>query len=225
MKLSMRNGVITVTGEGKTIEVETVDGELVVYGDSDVIIEELEDEEEEEEVEDEPEEPTDAFEHRTKPYDIIYGIQVGDKVRLRKDLDWEIDNVSKIGLVEELIEELEYLDSFEVEELTYKYDEHSGQDELQIRAQGWYLSTRWVEKVESIEDTEHTASVTSDIGNSDCWKLLCKEVSEEQGLVRSTRVMVLSGIGMVIQVSTQQGDNVAEALTFVPDAHKCSINY
>ena len=30
VKLSMRNGVITVTGEGKTIEVETVDDELRV---------------------------------------------------------------------------------------------------------------------------------------------------------------------------------------------------
>jgi hypothetical protein len=149
----MKNGVITVTGEGKTIEVETVDGELVVYGDSDVIIEELEDEEEEEviEFEDEPDKPTNAFAHledRVKPYDIIDNIVVGDKVRLRKDLTLEVDNVIDIGLVDRLIEELEPLDSFEVEEIMYTYDEHSEKEELQIYSDGWHISTRWVEKVE-----------------------------------------------------------------------------
>ena len=152
MKLSMRNGVITVTGEGKTIEVETVDGELVIYGD--VTIEELEDEDGVEEViefEDEPDKPTDAFAHledRTKPYDIIDNLVVGDKIRLRKDLTMEVDNVREIALMDELIEELEPLDSFEVEKIVYAYDEHSEKEEPEIYSKCWYLSTRWVEKVE-----------------------------------------------------------------------------
>ena len=152
MKLSMRNGVITVTGEGKTIEVETVDDELVIYGD--VTIEELEDEDGVEEViefEDEPDKPTDAFAHledRTKPYDIIDNLVVGDKIRLRKDLSREVDDVREIALMDELIEELEPLDSFEVEEVMYAYDEHSEKEEPEIYSKGWYLSTRWVEKVE-----------------------------------------------------------------------------
>ena len=43
MKLSMNNGVLTVTGEGKTIEVDIVDGELEVFGDF-VVEEESEEE-------------------------------------------------------------------------------------------------------------------------------------------------------------------------------------
>lgn len=151
MKLSMRNGVITVTGEGKTIEVETVDGELEIYGD--VTIEELEDEDGEEviEFEDEPDKPTNAFAHledRVKPYDVIEGLVAGDKVRLRKDLSHEVDNIRDIGLVDLLIEDLEPLDSFKVEHITCSYDEHSEKEEPEIYSKGWHISTRWIEKVE-----------------------------------------------------------------------------
>ncbi|MGL4452412.1 MAG: hypothetical protein ACRCTZ_14665, partial [Sarcina sp.] len=34
--------------------------------------------------------------------------------------------------------------------------------------------------------------------------------------MKSTKAMEIDGIGCVIQVTTQQGDNVAEAVTFVP---------
>ena len=103
------------------------------------------------EFEDEPDKPTDAFAHledRTKPYDIIDNLVVGDKIRLRKDLTMEIDNVREIALINELIEELEQLDSFEVEKIVYAYDEHSEKEEPEICSKGWYLSTRWVEKIE-----------------------------------------------------------------------------
>lgn len=152
MKLSMRNGVITVTGEGKTIEVDIVDGELEIYGDA--TIEEFEDEDGVEEViefEDEPDKPTNAFAHledRTKPCDIIDNLVVGDKVRLRKDLSREVDDIRDIGLVDLLIEELEPLDSFAVEHITCAYDEHSEKEEPEIYSKGWHISTRWVEKVE-----------------------------------------------------------------------------
>ena len=34
--------------------------------------------------------------------------------------------------------------------------------------------------------------------------------------MKSTKEMEIVGIGCVVQVSTQQGDNVAESITFVP---------
>lgn len=35
--------------------------------------------------------------------------------------------------------------------------------------------------------------------------------------MKSTKAMEIEGVGCVVQVTTQQGDNVAEALTFVPN--------
>jgi len=36
--------------------------------------------------------------------------------------------------------------------------------------------------------------------------------------MKSTKAMEIAGVGCVVQVTTQQGDNVAEALTFIPAA-------
>jgi hypothetical protein len=55
-------------------------------------------------------------------------------------------------------------------------------------------------------------------GNADTFKLVCKASSKAQGWMKSTKAMEISGIGCVVQVTTQQGDNVSEALTFVPKA-------
>ena len=63
-------------------------------------------------------------------------------------------------------------------------------------------------------------------GDGDTWVLLCKASSEEQGWMKSTKVMNVPS-GCVIQVTTQQRMNginiqteytyaIAEALTFVP---------
>ena len=52
-------------------------------------------------------------------------------------------------------------------------------------------------------------------GNPDRWVLVCKASSEKQGWMKSTKVMVLP-TGAIVQVTTQQGDHVAEALTYVP---------
>ena len=52
-------------------------------------------------------------------------------------------------------------------------------------------------------------------GNGDTFKLISKASSVEEGWMKSTKAMQIDYIGCVIQVSTQQGDNVAEALTFV----------
>lgn len=53
-------------------------------------------------------------------------------------------------------------------------------------------------------------------GNGDTFKLICKASSKNEGWMKSTKAMEIEGIGCVIQVTTQQGDNVAEAITFVP---------
>lgn len=70
--------------------------------------------------------------------------------------------------------------------------------------------------VTSVEDA-HSGKV-SDIevvGDGNMFKLLCKASSKSQGWMKSCKAMEVPG-GCVVQVTTQQGDNVAEALTFVP---------
>lgn len=53
-------------------------------------------------------------------------------------------------------------------------------------------------------------------GNGDLFQLIAKASSKEQGWMKSTKAMETPK-GCVVQVTTQQGNNVAEALTFVPD--------
>ena len=54
-------------------------------------------------------------------------------------------------------------------------------------------------------------------GNGDMFQLLCKASSQNQGWMKSCKAMEIKGVGCVVQVTTQQGDNVAEALAFVPN--------
>ena len=53
-------------------------------------------------------------------------------------------------------------------------------------------------------------------GNGDMWKLISKASSKKEGWMKSTKALEISNYGCLIQVSTQQGENVAEAITFVP---------
>lgn len=53
-------------------------------------------------------------------------------------------------------------------------------------------------------------------GNGDSFQLLCKASSIEENWMKSTKAMYIPGVGCVVQVTTQQDENVAEALTFVP---------
>lgn len=55
-------------------------------------------------------------------------------------------------------------------------------------------------------------------GNPDAWQLVCKASSESQGWMKSTKAMEVSGLGVLVQVSTQRGDHVAEALCMVAGA-------
>jgi len=53
-------------------------------------------------------------------------------------------------------------------------------------------------------------------GDGDTFKLISKASSKAEGWLKSTKAMEIEGVGCVIQVTTQQGENVAEAVTFVP---------
>lgn len=68
-------------------------------------------------------------------------------------------------------------------------------------------------------DVTSSQNLGSDVkvfGDPDRWVLLCKASSESQGWMKSTKAMQIFGVGCLVQVTTQQGDNVAEAITFVP---------
>jgi hypothetical protein len=53
-------------------------------------------------------------------------------------------------------------------------------------------------------------------GNGDTFKLISKASSVTEGWMKSTKAMDVDGLGCVVQVTTQQGDQVAEALVYVP---------
>ena len=53
-------------------------------------------------------------------------------------------------------------------------------------------------------------------GDGDTFKLISKASSKNERWMKSTKAMQIDGIGCLVQVTTQQGDNVAEALEFVP---------
>ena len=70
-------------------------------------------------------------------------------------------------------------------------------------------------------DTNAAKKNVNDIvfwGNGDTFKLISKASSENEGWMKSTKALKIKCLGCVVQVTTQQGDNVAEAITFVPNA-------
>jgi len=53
-------------------------------------------------------------------------------------------------------------------------------------------------------------------GDGDMFQLLCKASSKNEGWMKSTKAMEIPGVGCVVQVTTQQGEHVSEAVAFVP---------
>ena len=53
-------------------------------------------------------------------------------------------------------------------------------------------------------------------GNPELFKCLSKAWDVTEGWMKSTKAMQIHGVGCVVQVTTQQGENIAEAVTFVP---------
>lgn len=75
------------------------------------------------------------------------------------------------------------------------------------------------DKTLNVTDNKDLVNKVSDIEifGEDVWKLICKASSKSQGWMKSTKAMEIAGIGCVIQVTTQQGVEVSEAVTFVPN--------
>lgn len=74
--------------------------------------------------------------------------------------------------------------------------------------------------LDSRDEAEAKAQVGDVVtfGSTDIWKLVCKASSEEEGWMKSTKAMAIGGGGVLVQVSTQQGEQIAEALAFCPGA-------
>lgn len=68
----------------------------------------------------------------------------------------------------------------------------------------------------TISNARHNVKDIVVYGNGDTFKLICKASSAAEGWMKSTKAMEIHGVGCVVQVTTQHGDNIAEALTFVP---------
>jgi len=76
-------------------------------------------------------------------------------------------------------------------------------------------------KIKSLENAtaDKASENVKDIkfwGNGDTFKLICKASSKEEGWMKSTKALEIFGVGCIVQVTTQQGTNVAEAVCFVP---------
>ena len=69
----------------------------------------------------------------------------------------------------------------------------------------------------NVEDAKAKISDVVVFGNGDTFQLISKASSKSQGWMKSTKAMEIVGVGVVLQVTTQQGDNVAEALQFIPN--------
>lgn len=71
--------------------------------------------------------------------------------------------------------------------------------------------------VTSIEDAKVKVPDIQVLGDGNLWQLLCKASSKDGGWMKSTKAMNIAGYGVVLQVSTQQGDQVSEALVNIPN--------
>jgi len=68
----------------------------------------------------------------------------------------------------------------------------------------------------NVKDVKNKVGDVEIFGNGDLFRLISKASSRNQGWMKSTKGMQLPN-GVLIQVTTQQGDNVAEALQFIPN--------
>lgn len=76
-----------------------------------------------------------------------------------------------------------------------------------------------MEKTLNNENTKDAKANASDVivfGNPDVWVLICKASSKKGKWMKSTKAMQ-AGNGCFVQVTTQQGDQVSEALDFAPN--------
>ena len=75
------------------------------------------------------------------------------------------------------------------------------------------------QKTTTVVDSKDLKEKVPDVqlyGNPDAWKLICKASSPSEGWMKSTKAMQIDGAGVLVQVTTQQHNHVAEALAYIP---------
>ena len=68
----------------------------------------------------------------------------------------------------------------------------------------------------SIEEAKENIADLKITGNGDMAKLLCKASSVKEGWMKSTKAIQIDGYGCIVQVTTHNYDNIAEAVCFIP---------
>lgn len=133
---------------------------------------------------------------------------------------WELPSDENCGDEGYLVE---YLDGGEP-----NHPDHKGYISWSPKGQfdnGYKLLIQPIAITEKQMKTLHNSTVSgakknvSDLvvfGDGDTFKLICKASSKDEGWLKSTKAMEIENVGCIVQVTTQQGDNVAEAITFVP---------
>ncbi len=53
-------------------------------------------------------------------------------------------------------------------------------------------------------------------GDPDSFQLLCKAINHSQNWMKSTKAMQINNVGCIVQTTTYEDGQVAEALVFVP---------
>lgn len=69
----------------------------------------------------------------------------------------------------------------------------------------------------TLEEAKETVDDLALFGRPEDIKLIAKAASESQGWMKCTKAIEIPSAGCIVQVSTEKGDNVAEAVTFVPN--------
>ena len=80
------------------------------------------------------------------------------------------------------------------------------------------MSFKTLDNVDAASAAQNVTDIKTH-GYVDQWVLLCKASSVSEGWMKSTKAMEIYQVGCLVQVTTQQGDNVAEAVTFVPGVY------
>lgn len=94
----------------------------------------------------------------------------------------------------------------------------------------WYLEKGFFEQnyqeaQQAQEKTLHNSDISGAkknvedlklFGDGDLFKLISEASSKNEGWMKSTKAMEIPYIGCVVKVTTQNKDNIAEALVFVP---------
>jgi len=76
-------------------------------------------------------------------------------------------------------------------------------------------ATKTLENTTSSQATKNVSDIVF-WGYGDTFQLISKASSKQEGWMKSTKAMYIHNVGCVVQVTTQQNDNIAEAITFVP---------